>query len=387
MFWNTWFIKVYHEKHSSTEAAIPLGCRGTLLPGSGTRGTEEMNSCTSISYSMSRSLSPEHGIPASAQSRVSPLRDPLLAFVPLPFQRVFYPYGFPVQIKSNDPAILEAADQNWGRLSQRFDESQIEARYLVTQAYGKRCPAPPDYRACCDLNEGFGSAWLTNTAVRVTSYLRYTFLEGMISTLLENRHFVSLHAASVAKNSHGVLLVADSGVGKSSLSYACASRGWTYISDDASSLLYRGTGRTVIGNPRVLRFRPTAADLFPELRAQTILGPGQRITRRPRNGKPTVEIRTEFLPHIRIAEECTVDYIVFLKRDSTLHGSSHVVPMPREGVLQRLLPDVFPAELPIHQQRVAAVERLLEAQVCEMSYSDLDTAVDLLEDLVKRGLS
>jgi hypothetical protein len=319
----------------------------------------------------------------------------------LPFQRVFYPYGFPVQIKSNDPRILNAAEQNWGTFSHRFDGSQIEVRYLVSQAPGKRCPAPPVYRAqsflmtmvanahnyaCCDLNRGFGTAWLTEATVSATSYLRYTFLEGMVSTLLENQHFVSLHAASVAKDGHGVLLVADSGVGKSSLSYACACRGWTYISDDASSLLYRGTGRTVIGNPQLFRFRPTAADLFPELREQTILGLGQQITRRPRNGKPTIEIRTESLPQIRVAEECAVDYIVFLKRDSALRGSSHLVPASREGALRRLLPDIFPAELPIHQQRAAAVERLLEAQVCEMSYCDIDAAVDLLEHLVSRGL-
>ncbi len=349
---------------------------------------------------MSRSLSREQAVPDAAQPRLTPANDVLLAFVPLSFQRVFYPYGFPVQIKSNDPAILEAAEQNWRRLSQRFDGLEIEVRYLVSDAPGKRCPAPPIFRAqnyfmtmvanahnyaCCDLNRGFGTAWLTKATVNATSYLRYTFLEGMVSTLLENQHFVSLHAASVAKDGHGVLLVADSGVGKSSLSYACARREWTYISDDASSLLYRGTGRTVIGNPQLFRFRPTAADLFPELRAQ-IPGLGQPIIRRPRNGKPTIEIRTEFLPNIRVAEECTVDYIVFLKRDSALRGSSHLVPAPREGALRRLLLDVFPAELPIHQQRVAAVERLLEAQVCEMSYYDLEAAVDVLEHLVSRGL-
>lgn len=350
---------------------------------------------------MSVALSREQIVPTAARSRATPLNDSLLAFVPLSFQRIFYPYGFPVQIKSNDPAILEAAEQSWGTLSQRFDGPQIEVRYIVSQTPGKRCPAPPVYRAqnylmtmvanahnyaCCDLNRGFGTAWLTKATVSATAYLRYTFLEGMISTLLEHQHFVALHAASVAKDGHGVLLVADSGVGKSSLSYACACRGWTYISDDATSLLYRGTGRMVIGNPQVFRFRPSAADLFPELREQTILGLSQPITRRPRNGKPTIEIRTESLPQIHVAEECTIDYIVFLKRDSALRGSSQLVPASREGALRRLLPDIFPAELAMHQQRVAAVERLLEAPVCEMSYCDLDAAIDLLEHLVNRGL-
>ncbi len=60
-------------------------------------------------------------------------------------------------------------------------------------------------------------------------------------------------------------------MGKSSLAYACACRGWTYVSDDASSLLRSGTERKVIGNSRLFRFRPAAVDLFPELRASGAL--------------------------------------------------------------------------------------------------------------------
>ncbi len=62
-----------------------------------------------------------------------------------------------------------------------------------------------------------------------------------------------------------VMLCGDSGAGKTTLSYACARAGWTYICDDASYLLNSGTDRTVMGTCNQVRFRPPAVELFPEL--------------------------------------------------------------------------------------------------------------------------
>jgi hypothetical protein len=333
-----------------------------------------------------------------AQSRVMPLTDPLLAYVPMPFQEVYYPCGFPVQIKSTARVILEAAEQSWGTSRQRFEKSPVEVRYIISNG-PKRRSAFPVFRAQCniltmvadehnyacgDLLRGFGSAWLTETAVNDFEYFRYTFLEGLVYVLLENLHYVPIHAACVIKDGHGVLLAAESGMGKSSLAYACACRGWTYVSDDASSFIHGGTGRKVIGNPRLFRFRPTAADLFPELRRDGILEPRSRP--KFRRGKPTVEVRTESLPHIQVADEATIDYLVFLKRDLQMNGTARLVPVSREAALRRLLHDVWPAELPLHEQRSAAIERLLGAELCELSYCDIVPAVDVLEQFVHRGL-
>jgi len=239
--------------------------------------------------------------------------------------------------------------------------------------------------ACCNLTGGFGIAWLTKATVSDEDYFRYSFLENMALVLLEHLYLVALHAACVVREGRGVLLVADSGIGKSSLAYACARRGWTYVSDDASSLLLHGTGRTIVGNPQLFRFRPAALDLFPELRQDGILG--LRIKAKLRKGKPTLEIWTESLPGIQLAQQATVDHIVFLRRDGQSNGPARLIPASREEALHRLLPDVWPAELAFHEHRRAAVEQLLEAQVCELHYCDLNAAVDLLENVVHRGLS
>ena len=99
----------------------------------------------------------------------------------------------------------------------------------------------------------------------------------MVYSLLDTQHLLKCHAACVAKNGHGVLFVGGSGAGKSSLAYACARRGWTYISDDGASLVRRRPGRQVLGNPQNFHFRPDARSCFPELRGRLKL----------RDGKPT----------------------------------------------------------------------------------------------------
>lgn len=324
-----------------------------------------------------------------ASREISP-NDPLHASVSLPHHHVLFPYGFPTQIKSNDPAVIRAAEISWGDFKQRFREAPIEVRFLVSEFHSRRRPPYPVFRAqanllvmiadahnfgCCDLVAGFGFACLTKAAVANRDYLRYHFLDAMVYILLEMQHLVALHAACVMKDGRGVLLVGESGAGKSSLAYACTRRGWTYISDDSTSLPCRRSGRSVLGNPRAFRFRPSVTTLFPELGGPT----------KARNGKPTVEIRTEDLPNIRTADEGTADFIVFLNRTDYENDAARLVPVSREDSLRRLCQNPWPAELPVHEERFQVLERLLDAQCFELTYTNLDPAIDVLDLLVRRG--
>ena len=103
------------------------------------------------------------------------------------------------------------------------------------------------------------------------------------------------------------------------------------------------------------------------------------------NGKPTIEVQTAALPEIRTALESHVDHIVFLNRCEAARGRAQLLPVSREEVLARLLSDPWPAELPAHQERQAAVRRLAEAGAHEMRYRELDDAVNCLEQLVLGG--
>jgi predicted ATPase len=318
------------------------------------------------------------------------LIDPLRSFVSFPFHHVLFPYGFPVQIKANNPGVIRAAELSWAGFRQRFRETPIEVRFLVSEFPSRRKPASPIFRAqanlltivadqhnfgCCDLAAGFGFACITKAAVFNADYLRYNYLEAMVYTLLDTRHLVAMHAACVSLHGCGFLLIGDSGAGKSSFAYACARRGWTYVSDDASCIVRRRSGRSVLGNPQTFRFRPAASNLFPELQGQIKL----------RNNKPTLEVRTERLENIHTANEAAVNYLVFLNRSEAAAEAPHLAAVSREAALKRLLQQTWPTELAIHEERLQAIERLLEAEMYELNYGRFDPAIDLLEDLVRRS--
>jgi hypothetical protein len=320
------------------------------------------------------------------------MADPLAAFVPLPFHHVLFPYGFPVHIKATDPAVIRASELCWGGTKARFRENPIELRFLITEgSTRRRQPAIPQFRAqsnllvmvadrnnfaCCDLSSGLGSAFLSKAAVTHASYFRFHFLEAMAYTLLDTRHLVTVHAACLEYEGRGFLLVGDSGAGKSTLAYACARRGWTYLTDDASALVRRRKSRVVLGNPRTFRFRPSISTLFPEFS-----GPA-----RLRNGKPTIEVTVENLGTIRTAHECEIDFVLFLNRANSGVSDPYVERILPENALPRLFQQVWPPELPIHQERLETVENLLDAQLYNFFYEDLDQAIDLLQQLSRRGI-
>jgi hypothetical protein len=306
--------------------------------------------------------------------RTKSLRDASLASIPLPFDRMFYPYGFPVQIKSNHPAVMKVAGQSWAAVQQSFQETPIELRISVSKHTNRRCPPAPVLHvqhhllimmansknfATCDLSGGFGSAWLTKTAANNSGYLRYHFVEAMAYTLLESLHLVTVRAACVAKSGQGVLLMEEPRPGKLSLASACARRGWTSISGEASCLVRRQTERVVIGNPPLPDPRSDAGTPFAE--------------------------QQRALPDQRIAQISTVDYLVFAKRANVQTGSAHLLPVPRQEARRRLFSDICSFESPVHEEQSTTVERLLQAYVGEMSYSDVDAAIDLLEHLLRRG--
>ena len=128
----------------------------------------------------------------------------------------------------------------------------------------------------------------------------------------------------------------------------------------------------MLGNPRTFRFRPNATTLFPELKGPVKL----------RNGKPTVEIRTETLPFVKTADRCTVDYIVFLDRREEVIEQPQLERLSKEETLPKLLQNFWPNELPIHEERFEAIERLLEADRYQLRYRELDPAIDALEQLL-----
>ncbi|HEY7306420.1 MAG TPA: hypothetical protein VH601_20010 [Bryobacteraceae bacterium] len=308
-----------------------------------------------------------------------------------PFQADVFPFGFLLRIKSNHRGVIEIARETWSCFAPEFSAQPLELHFIVSEANAALCKpgTPPDavFRAqnnllvavadahnsaLCDLRAGFGFAHLSETAVLDKNYLRYTFLEAIAYTLLDAQHVVAVHAACVAKNGSGFLLFGESGAGKSSLAYACARQGWTYISDDCAFLLRRASGRVATGNPRTFRFRPAASTLFPEVKGPVSL----------RNGKHTIEIESAALPSIKTAAECTVNHVIFLNRCVQPDLRPLLRPVSQQECWRRISQqNAWPAELCIEAEREDVLKSLLGARALQLNYAHCAQAIEALDEL------
>ena len=62
------------------------------------------------------------------------------------------------------------------------------------------------------------------------------FAEPVMRTILVRRGLLSFHAAALAKSGRAILIMANKGAGKSTLSWALQSRGWQLLADDLARL-------------------------------------------------------------------------------------------------------------------------------------------------------
>jgi len=321
-------------------------------------------------------------------SEERPSYDPLLNALDLPLHETFYPRGFPISIHTNSPEVLAAAAESWSETVQLFSVPTIRLEFGVLPGLASHPLTVPTCRSrenllctaadaqnfsICDLRRGFGFCWLSEHAVANHAYLRYHFLEAAALCLVTAKYLTPIHGACVAWRGHGILLCGESGAGKSSLSFACARHGWTFVSDDATCLLRSRKGRAVIGNPQHLHFRESALELFPDL---------QHIPLRPRiNGDISIELPTESYAGIQTAREADVDFVLFLNRQAGVLPS--IRPFLRSSAMSYLSQFLCYGEKQMRQKQKKSLTNLLSAEVLEFHYSDLDPAVEFLQRLVE----
>ena len=308
-------------------------------------------------------------------------------------RRMFYPLGFPIELRTNSAEVLSHAAELWSRFEKRFDTQPIQIDVHVVNGIGTSRPPPPGCRLAWPLlmlvadqdNYSITSFELAKTQITISretekhaAYFQYFFLHAAPMCHIATRYATPVHAGCVQLDGHGLLLCGDSGAGKSSLSYACARAGWTYITDDATFLLSEdsqaGESRLVTGNCHQVRFRPSAAELFPEVE-------GLDLTPRAA-GKPSIELLTAPMKNIVCAQTAAVDYLVFLNRRAP---GPPELRRYRTDVARYFLRQVLygsPESLAVQYK---AIERLLTAEIFELRYTDLDWAVDRLATLAREG--
>ncbi len=301
--------------------------------------------------------------------------------------RTFYPLGFPLEIRTNSEEVLRQSELKWGMFEKLFNADPIVAEILVVDGDGTECPPLPQYRffdnmmvmtagdgifCVAAFPHGKTRMVVTSAALRHPNYFRQVILDCAAACQMCSRLVAGLHAGCVALNNRGVMLCGDSGAGKTTLSWACARAGWDFLSDDTSYLIHGQESRVVMGNRHQARFRPAAAQFFPEVA-------GAEIT--PRIfGRPSIELPTAPMAGITTRDCAHVDFIVFLNR--RIPGSAELVPY-RKDVARCYMRQWLFGTAEIKSGHYAAIERLLTAPVLEMRYQCLDWAVERLEQLVR----
>jgi len=328
---------------------------------------------------------------STAEQLVKAQADPVLSNVPMPLCETFFPFGFPVEIITNSSAVLEAAAQSWGMFRSRFEHTPVTLRLGVTADFDDS-PVLPPAPVCrvqqhllsniadpynfvhCDLNTGFSFGWVTRRTAQSTLYLRHHIIETAVYSMLASLRASPLHAACISSNGHGMLLCGDSGAGKSSLAFAGARAGWTFTCDDACYLLLDRADRLVVGNCHQFRLRDSGAQLFPELEDRSIT---------PRAaGKPSIELPTAELAGIRTSESALVQSIIFLNRHNVAHPE--LIPSSRETARSWFRQFPFAKTL-FFDKQLAAIDNLLAVPVYELRYTDLDWAIERLDQFAQQG--
>ncbi|MGA8089538.1 MAG: aldolase [Terracidiphilus sp.] len=308
----------------------------------------------------------------------------------MPLREMFYPLGFPLQIETNCEEILRSAAISWQGFTKLFDTPPIRIRIAVKRGRSSECPPTPVCRvqqhltsniadaenfSVIDLAQRFAYIWLTEAAVADRGYLRYFFIESTAMAILATSYTTAIHAACVERKGCGILLCGDSGAGKSSLSYACARAGWTYITDDASFLVNNRNDRLVVGNCNQARFRPTAVELFSELT-------GKEIIQRAQVGKPSIELNLQPMSSISVSFTSRINHVVFINRHNVTR--QELIDFPADVARYSMRQVLFSTPATLSQQS-AMIDHLLEAGPLELRYRDFDWAIDRLTQLSERG--
>jgi len=317
--------------------------------------------------------------------------DPLEYMLPLRFEAEYFPMGFPLQIATNFQPVLDPAAVMWSRFPKLFDQPPMRLKIAVSGDSANALPADtPVLRgqehllsivadranfATADLDSGFAHICISREVASDPAYFRYHFLEPIAYVLIAARHIAFVHASCIALDGRAVLLSGASGMGKTCLAYACARRGWTFLSGDAVAVANAGRSHRIVGRPFEIRFRHTAARLFPELA-------GFPRALRP-SGKTDIEADPKDLS-MQSAVEGRATRLVFLDRmDARTTTSLHT--LSTEEARRELEQGILFGDHSIRERQGRTLDRLAQLPTARLRYSDLDAAELALREFVGTG--
>lgn len=299
----------------------------------------------------------------------------------------FQPMGLNLHVTSNSPAIIEAAEESFGRFGPapaaaaatfKFElfEHEVDdgqpgepvfrmAESLAYQSTGR------DSTLVVDLHRGVAFGHFSATTLAHRPFFRWHFLELAFFILLEAQGLMmGVHGAALAKNGKAILLRAPSGGGKTTLAYAAARSRFQALAED---VVWLDKQRDVWwGMPWSFHLLPDAKAHFPEL---STYSPVLQT-----NGEMKLEVNLE---NIRPGSTTTCakpGAVVLMER--LPGGQSRLEPIDPAAAK-----NTWPAgrtglemKLPHHRQ---LVDNLLAANTYRLYFGDdIESALNLLEPLL-----
>jgi hypothetical protein len=279
---------------------------------------------------------------------------------------------------------MEAAAESWRYWPREYDTAPLRFRVVVEdegelagrptfRIHGNMVQVVSDAHnfGIADFREMFAGIHVSRKTAADHPWLRWFFVESMSYMMLTQRYMVATHAACVARDGAGLLLVGRSGAGKSTLSFACARAGWTYVADDCTWLLAKSKDRIAIGRPHQIRFRDDAARHFPDLEGL--------IARARPNGKLSIEVLMSSFPEIGGAQRCPIRGMVFLDRAGGV--PARLEKMDSATAVEEMINDIpnyGPEVNAMHEETVGA---LAAVPAWRMHYTTLAEALQLLSGI------
>ena len=213
-----------------------------------------------------------------------PAQDPLGHTAPLDYRAEFPFQGLPLEVRSNSPTVIEGAEDylgTWRRLESHQVTSGAPLLIQIIVHPGEPSEegnGPFIYRVYGDyflaaqgsnllmtqVDRGVALGFVTPELVAQKQLFQASVLEGLTMQVIMARDRSPVHAGAVVRQGQPVMLVGPSGVGKSTLCYACLREGFQFLSEDALCVSLQGQVR-LWHSLRHLRLGPGAPCFFPEL--------------------------------------------------------------------------------------------------------------------------